>query len=108
MKDQFPARLVVEVTQADIDEGIRRDCLRCPIAIATYRALDGDNRPYMTYVSVADRVEVTSDETSDGKAPGVLASYRLPNEANRFINYFDTLGLGHLCKPSTFDLVRIH
>lgn len=107
MKPQFPKRLIVEVTQADIDEGHRRDCLRCPIALATYRALDGDNRPYMTYVSVSARVEVMSDEMSDGESSGILASYWLPDEAHQFISYFDDLPLQHHCKPSTFDLERI-
>jgi hypothetical protein len=54
----MPHTITVRVTQEDIDEGVRHNCDRCPVALATSRGISQrEGRPHaevVEYVEVAE------------------------------------------------------
>lgn len=66
----------VQVTQADIDAGIRKDCKRCPVALAVQRL----------YPEHEVKVGVTSIYIIKS---GITSRYRMPNEIAIRIAQFD-------------------
>jgi hypothetical protein len=78
----------ITVTQEDIDEGIIKDCIRCPIARAIGRAF-GEK------ASVAQTDYYVSGRWNS------LKPKKLPNVATEFIYDFDA---GRPVHPFTFEL----
>lgn len=85
--------LTIDVTQEDIDKGIRGNCNYCPIANSVQRKLGAGVK-----VSVYSGSAVVYSAES-GIA---LHSFILPGMANRFIDYFDN---GAYVGPRKFRLV---
>lgn len=76
----------ITVTQEDIREGARANCLKCPIALALERAL----KPLLE-LDIWYRVQVNEDNveiTNTGAESGRFAAL-LPEEAEEFIRRFD-------------------
>ena len=76
----IPDILRIEVTQEDIDGGMRRSCGGCPIALAVRRALGPSHAAYVS----AGAIDVFA-----GPPQKHLASYDLPNAAYTFVLDFD-------------------
>jgi hypothetical protein len=72
-------KLTIEVTQQDIDKGIKEDASRCPIAKATRRALQG----------IKD-VEISSEGSFTWSNKPY--QFRLTKTMEKFMNKFDELG----------------
>lgn len=83
-----PAELVIEVTQADIDNGVPGNMCRCPVAIAAVRALGGDWAGYLAVEEKASEVLQVSLYASRC-ALGPYAAYPLPGDAADFVARFD-------------------
>lgn len=79
--------ITITVTQEDIDQGIRNDCDKCPIARAIARELPGSEP------SVGDMVDLY------GK--GYYGDAHLSHLATKFINDFDN---GNPVVPQAFHL----
>ncbi len=94
----LPDRIEVEVTEADIQNGMRGDCACCPIA----RAL---KRLYPEYhVWVRLQVAYLDQNLTDWCYSNLTNwCYSLPREAQIFINNFD---LSVPTKPFTFHMER--
>lgn len=79
---------IIAVTQADIDEGQKKECHHCPIAIASMRALG------------AEKVDV-GYQMFHAYIGGVRLVYEMPPKAKAFARAFDVdLDM----KPFTFEL----
>lgn len=92
----YPNTLSVHVTQEDIDEGIRCDCRRCPIARAVSRVLNiTDDR----IVRVAGNANVFDGSVSSRP----VASYYLSQKAEKFICQFDSR---QVVAPTSFRFKR--
>lgn len=87
----MPNNVTIEVTQEDIDRGIRESCTCCPIANAMKRILKPDD------------VRVRNKETWTSYRY-VELTHLLPNEAAKFIRYFDN---GETVHPFTFELEEV-
>lgn len=90
-------KLQVEVTQQDIEHGVKQDCGRCPVALALRRAL----RKQETYIQ--EVIVHGNDIVVIYKNKG----YRTltPQNITHFINWFDTYGsLAIYAVPFTFEL----
>lgn len=79
--------MIIQVTQADIDKGVRCSCARCPIALALSRAL---------------KIDVQTDghifwfkEFLDSNI------YRLPTTVARFVEKFDAK---EAVEPLSFEI----
>jgi len=82
---RLPRSLSVEVTQADIDNGVVSNC-DCPVAIAFRRAA---RTWYGVYV---DKWNIRADEPfgeSSGLVVAHVVQYNMPDEASRFVEAFD-------------------
>jgi hypothetical protein len=92
--DQFKAgdELVIEVTAEDIADGMRGECMWCPVAIAARRALGWSAAP-------SHGLEVVGDGGSHFVMIHGGQRWLLPAEATVFIGRFDTF---HQVEPSTF------
>jgi hypothetical protein len=101
----LPDKVIINVTQRDIDRGIKSDCAKCPVALAAARVLGKYATPH------AEGLETV---TVDGCDIGVSlatrppppwssfpawAWYKLPQEASLFISGFD---FGKPVKPFRF------
>lgn len=87
-----PAELVIEVTADDIAQGVRQDPCRCAIALAVAR-LTGTP-------AQEGYLAITDSQVKIGRGAGRwLNRYRLPYEAEEFIEDFDG---GHEVQPFTF------
>lgn len=79
-------KTIVEVIQEDIDNGVKLDCGKCPIARAFYR-LGFKEVSIIHYVSA--------------QANGKFYAGDLPIEADNFITYFDA---DNEVFPFTFEI----
>lgn len=79
--------MTVTVTQQDINNGHKRNCGHCPIALAVRRVIPD------VYVG---GYHVFIDE---------IATYKLPDVAIEFIKAFDN---ERPVKPFSFDIERLH
>jgi len=77
----------IDVTEEDINDGVRQNCWTCPIALAAVRSLD-DHTAYAALFLFVRR-------------PGGTLSAPLPNEAVRFMSDFDA---GLPVKPFSFTV----
>ena len=77
--------VTVDVTQADIDAGVKRKCDQCPIARAVRRVVGADKEVTVNPVSIY----------IDG------GYWRTPLEASNFISDFDN---GHPVVPFSFEV----
>jgi hypothetical protein len=77
--------LTIEVTQEDIERGVKQECWDCPIALALFRTTGKE-------WSVAP---------SSCRELGTLTDYIFPAEATEFIRSFD---LGYPVSPFSFKL----
>jgi hypothetical protein len=82
----------IEVTQDDINNGIRNDCDRCPVALAISRALP------------ACRVSVYPDEVEIVRQPGVISQHEPPSEVTTFVNRFDNPSNIAVISPFSFEM----
>lgn len=85
-----PTEIEVEVTQDDIENGVARDCNRCPIALALRRQF-----PHC--------LNVVDNETVSILFPYEELIYQLPNEAQVFIERFD-YSLDPIIQPIKFKM----
>jgi hypothetical protein len=76
MTMKLQKRVLISVTQKDIDEGRINDCVRCPIAQACSRTF---GREYF----------VTGIDAQPMRTPQGWATRRLPRSARRFIQSYD-------------------
>ena len=88
-------RLVIDVTQKDIDLGIRSSCHLCPIARALLRGTDHSGT----------RVAVGYEGIIVQHGP-VSVTYKPSARAATFIHRFDTRGK-EAVKPARFALQRL-
>lgn len=86
--------MIVEVTQEDISNGIPGKCRRCPIALATTRAMSAIYKPDTFFIEVW---QTGIKDVSTGKV------FTCP-EVELFIHRYDTDCLEDF-KPFSFDLV---
>jgi hypothetical protein len=77
---EFPDRIKVDVTQANLDEGDARDCNNCPVAMAAAPLFPG-------YVVTVDYSKIQVWQIVEVGRP--LAAYRLPWWAQQRIRQFD-------------------
>ena len=84
----------IEVTQKDIDKGLKLTCYYCPIALAFKRKVKSEIR-----CSVA--VKTKKVHYFYGKS---WVSYDLPKEATKFIQRFDN---DEPVKPFTFEIKKL-
>lgn len=87
--------VMVEVTQSDINQGVKNDCFTCPVAIAINRVLGIDNAEIGEYVGSGNDVD------------GMVVEFdyhiiKLDDNVRNFIYGFD---LGHDVDPIKFELV---
>lgn len=89
----------VNVTQEDIDRGVRYNCTYCPIAKAMYRLVAFDLTSNDNYLTIDNCVRLI-----EARGYGSLSKYiiKLPTIAHRFIAAFD---LGYACEPFKFGLI---
>jgi hypothetical protein len=85
--------VLIQVTQEHIDEGVRRDCEQCPVAMAILAACRAAGQP-LTSIQV-DGAYVSADR------PGETLGADLPLIASDFIESFD--GMDPVA-PFCFDL----
>lgn len=85
-----PTEIEVEVTQDDIENGVARDCNRCPIALALRRQF-----PNCPNIVDNERVAILF--------PTEELYYNLPSEAKVFISYFDSV-LDAAIRPIKFKM----
>ena len=85
----------VNVTQKDIDEGVRRSSCECPIALALKRVTQA---PYITVGHSYARWGAAMRD------PGVKYGW-FPSTASQFVADFDNDGVG---KPFSFELEEAH
>lgn len=77
----FPCQITIDVTQKDIDNGIREDCVDCPIVLAARRATGRE------FVMVAESV---IDLFVGGyREKNIVATAKMPRTAINFIADFD-------------------
>jgi hypothetical protein len=81
-----PAELVIEVTADDIDHGMRRECMWCPVALAARRALGWPPDP-------SGGLEVITTEFGHAVSIAGGPKWVLPREASDFIQAFDDVSL---------------
>lgn len=80
----------IDVTEQDIQNGIKKDCNKCPIALATVRVLP----PNYTHIVVeCDKIEASNR--------GVNCYFNLPHKARDFIERFDT---DNIVSPISFEI----
>ena len=77
--------VTVEVTQTHIENGSRRDCRECPIALA-----------------ITDKLGMIAEVTL-GQAEVLNTLYKLPEEADSFLRQYDS-GYG-TCTAEPFSFV---
>lgn len=94
---EAPKRLIVTVTQEDIDHGTQGDCARCPIARAVVREL----APYYPDDAVVHATVGSLAATYTDSSEHPEYAYELSQAAREFIRAFDT---GHSVKPALFTL----
>lgn len=99
---EFPETLTVDITQNDIDEGVRLDCENCPTALASMRAI----KPIVKVEKVqvdADSVIFESRFQANYMKESVLIEtcYNVSHDLAIWIGAFD---LEENVKPQTFDL----
>ena len=91
------SKIIVEVTQEDIDKGERDHCTLCPIALALHRATgevwDVGNK----YVRLKDFGELVVENWDIWEKYLIL----MPDTAKTFIRIFDKTGQG---EPFSFEL----
>ncbi len=80
----------IQVTQEDINQGVRQECEKCPIALAVIRAI-GPQAATMR-ISVDDAWVDIGEE-----------SWCLPRSAARFVSDFDS---GKAVTPFEFELTE--
>lgn len=81
-------RMTINVTQEDINKGVRNSCTKCPVALAVHRALNKMVRVGFSGV----RVEFSI---------GVLQFLRIPQECQDFMARFD---FGMPVQPFEFEI----
>lgn len=86
----------IQVTQTDIDEGIRKDCHYCPVAAAIRRVLQ------VPYYARVDGTEITIHKPLTDP----LFRFRCPSSVYEFIQYFDSpvAEVRAAAVPFTFEL----
>ena len=84
-------KLLIEVTQKDIEEGVAMDCKSCPVALACMRHIDK--------VPGVISVEAATDLILFKGLKRYVCT--TPAEAGKFINRFD---VGIRVKPFSFEL----
>ena len=84
--------ITVEVTQEDIDHGVKGNCVKCPIAKAIGRAAGNTDCG----------VGITRAHLYSGHERGLI-SFKLPIEAQNFIERFDD---GFEVQPFSFDIME--
>lgn len=79
--------LTVEVTNTHIINGKKRDCSKCPIALAIWEAMDDPLSPF----EYAYRVEAGTDliYLYDAQGNEIYRAYT-PDDAEKFMRQFDT------------------
>lgn len=94
----FPDTVTIEVTPEDIAAGVPVTSRYCPIAFAVKRVF-----PKAFSVSVSP-IDITIGRGGlVGRPTDVMAHYRLPMSASRFIRAFDA---GGQVEPITFEATR--
>lgn len=94
MTTQAAVKLVVNVTAEDIQQGRRRSCDRCPIALALYRAAEGhDIGSFGVGRFACSGVGTVNHELMNAKLPAV---------ARDFVLDFD---VGISVSPISFELL---
>lgn len=98
LKEWVDAHPEVEITvmAKDIAEGVRQDCMRCPIALAIARVTPFKDAPIHVMTSEAF-IYVPLRKNRQCQ----FARYKLPVEAYAFISAFDT---GATLYPFTFTM----
>lgn len=86
----------VKVTQEHINRGLRRDCNKCPIALAII------NRKNISYVRVEETIVYVARLSKVNKINRSL--YLLPSEAIKFIKTFDSGS--EVVKPFSFEMKK--
>lgn len=81
--------MIIDVLQKDIDYGVRKACMNCPISRAIARAVDSFH------------VVVTPVIVRIYKKELIQKRYSLPSKAQDFVLDFDN---GRAVKPFTFEL----
>jgi hypothetical protein len=71
----------IDVTQEDIEKGVRNDCANCPIAKAFSRRLEAHNLNLTLMEVCHEHVVIANKEAA--------AEFDLPQEASNFISAFD-------------------
>lgn len=80
--------LIVEVTQEDIDNGKRRNCSRCPIALALMRKFNLDpSEDSLDAASVGLTIASIFPVMHRERKPQY---FNMPDEASEFIKDFDS------------------
>lgn len=74
--------LTVNVTQADIDEGMRRNCSECPVALAARRTIGEGMIDRTVYVDAINIMLLEGGIT--------VALWRMPESAGEFVDAFDS------------------
>jgi hypothetical protein len=94
-----PKRITVNVTAHDIANGRKKDCYKCPVALALMRALEAVNDIKVKTVSVGNGAAqitlVYSDHMSTYSWP------QLPDAAADFVWRFDNF---RVVEPFSFEL----
>lgn len=74
---EFPEKLIITITEKDIQIGVKSDCTKCPIAVSAKRHFS--ERSYITVLDDLIRVAIG----------GNCAEYLVSRSALRFIRRFD-------------------
>ena len=90
-------RVIVAVTQEDIDNGDPGMCYDCPVATALTRAVGRRCR-----VKEPTRWGFSDGMTGD-KRDSIVDPYRLPPSAATFVEVFDDFGRDHVF-PFSFEI----
>jgi hypothetical protein len=79
----LPNTLTISVTQDHINNGKKKDCNKCPIALATMDLLDYEERPFVSVRVDTNTLDVKEEEGQ------YYTTYYLPQIAKDFIRIFD-------------------
>lgn len=100
---KFPDKLVVSVTQEDIDNGKRCECNACPIALAVLRAIGNPvGIACQTFESDFELYVQVGSSFRRG-----VATYPNSKEVAEWINEFDLGKTAVTVKPFEFEAIEV-
>lgn len=94
--------MIVKVTQEDIDSGKQQDCERCPVALATRRAIM-ENFNLVKYYQFELMVTSNFIDILDRNGYKMHCFY-VGDYVRKFINAFDSWPTGAAVVPFEFEL----